>query len=419
MKKRILAAAALLSSVALLSACSATSSPKAGSDQTIKLVAADYGTGPSNTSQKYWDSLATAFHKTHPTITVDVQTVAWTDFDTKIQTMVQNKQYPDVTEGDYFNEYAKQGILYPAKDVMSPSTLKNLLGVFNNLGTYNGTQYGMQFTTSAQTMFYNKKLFAEAGISKAPSTWAQVESDAKKIKALGKVGLGLPLGPEAVGGEAFMWFLGNGGEYETTGGKWVLNSPQNVATFKFLTKLTSEGLTQPSPATTNRTDVWQSFAQGDVGMVNDGQGALIPIIEQAGVLSSSDWGTAPLVGKSKSLNTTLGVADLTSAFKSTPAKEAAIKQFLDFTYSDANQLKFDKEYDLLPATTSGAKTLSKNATFGPFLKALPNARQMPSDPAWISIKGQLQNTIGTAVISNPQSVLDTLQALAVKSASGQ
>jgi len=36
----------------------------------------------------------------NPAITVNVQTVNWTDFPNKVQTLVQNKQFPDILEGD-------------------------------------------------------------------------------------------------------------------------------------------------------------------------------------------------------------------------------------------------------------------------------------------------------------------------------
>jgi multiple sugar transport system substrate-binding protein len=395
--------------------CGSGSGSASGGTTTLTMLAADYGSGPANTSLKYWDGLAARFHQQNPDITIEMQVVAWTDFDTELQTMVEDRAYPDVTEGDYFNEYAQDGILYPASEVFSD--VSNLLPSFLKLGQYNGTQYGMPFTTSAQTLFYNKKLFAQAGIAHPPATWAEVEADAAKIKALGKVGLGLPLGPEATQGEAFMWFLSNGGGFKNAAGNWAINSPQNIQAFQFLTSLVKQGLTEPDPATTNRTEVWQQFAEGNVGFVDDGQGALIPIIQKAGVLTGSDWGTAPLVGRNAALNTTMGVADQISAFKTGPDKAAAIKKWLDFVYENANQLAFSREYDLLPATISASDTLATDPVFGGFIKALPNAQLAPSDPAWIAVKGPLQNTIGLAVLQNPASILDKLQQIVTQAAS--
>ena len=54
-----------------------------GGKVTLKLVAADYGTGPSNTSAKYWQGITDAFHKANPSISVKVTAVPWTTSTTR------------------------------------------------------------------------------------------------------------------------------------------------------------------------------------------------------------------------------------------------------------------------------------------------------------------------------------------------
>jgi multiple sugar transport system substrate-binding protein len=413
---RIAGGVALASAAALaLAACGSGGSSGGGGSSgttTLKLVVADYGTGPGNTSAKYWNTIVTAFEKTHSDIKVNVTTIPWTNFDQQVQTMIQNKQYPDITEGDYFSNYAQDGLLYSASDVLSDPG--NLLPAFKAQGTYNGTQYGMPFTTSSRTLFYNKKLFTQAGIASAPQTWADVQTDAAKIKKLGKVGFGLPLGAEEAQAESLLWMLGDGGGYQTNG-KYTINSPANVQAFTFLKGLVAAGDTEPNPATVNRTDLWQQFAQGTIGMIN-GSPALIPIIDSAGVLTSSDWTSVPIAGKTGPLKVTLGVCDNVAAF--TPnGHKAQIKEFLDFAYQDKYQLAFDKEYDLLPATTTATQALSSDPVFGPCLTALPNSVQYPSDTSWANVKTKIQQTIGLAVTGSPATELSQLQQIATTSAS--
>ena len=412
---RRISGAALAATAALtLAACSSGGSSGGSSGSgttTLKLVVADYGTGPSNASAKYWDGIVTAFEKVHPDIKVNVTSIAWTNFDQQVQTMIQNKQYPDITEGDYFSNYAQDGLLYSASDVLSNPG--NLLPAFKAQGTYNGTQYGMPFTTSSRTLFYNKKLFTQAGITSAPQTWADVESDAAKITKLGDVGFGLPLGAEEAQAESLLWMLGDGGGYQTAG-KYTINSAANVAAFTYLKGLVSAGDTEPNPGTVNRTDLWKQFAEGKVGMIN-GSPALIPIIQSGGVLQAADWTSVPIAGKTGPLTTTLGVCDNVAAFKPN-GHQAQIKEFLDFAYQDTYQLAFDKEYDLLPATTTAAKALSSDPVFGPFLTALPNSVQYPSDTSWANVKAKIQQTIGLAVTGTPSTELSQLQQVATTSA---
>ncbi len=404
MRRSLIGALAVAATTALaVGACSSSSgggSSSASGNVTLKLVAADYGTGPDNTSQKYWQGIADAFHQANPTISVKVTTINWNDFDNQVQTLIQNHQYPDVTEGDYFSTYAQEGLLYSADQVLSNPA--NLLPVFAKQGSYNGKQYGLPFTTSSRTLFYNKKLFQQAGITSAPQTWADVQADAAKIKAHGKVGFGLPLGSEEAQAESLLWFLGNGGNYQDSSGNWTINSPQNVEAMQFLKGLVKAGDTEPNPGTKNRTDLWKDFAAGNIGMIN-GSPALIPIIQSAGKLGASDWTSVPIAGKTGPLTSTLGVCDNVAAFKPN-GHQAQIKKFLDFAYQDTYQTQFDKEYDLLPATVSGSTALASDPSFGPFLKALPNAVQYPEhhvvgagqdpDPAHHRHRGDGQPAVG-------------------------
>jgi multiple sugar transport system substrate-binding protein len=103
--RRISGGAALAAAATLaLAACSSSGSSGAASGgsgtTTLKLVVADYGTGPGNASATYWNGIVSAFEKAHADIKVNVTSIPWTNFDQEVQTMVQNKQYPDITEGD-------------------------------------------------------------------------------------------------------------------------------------------------------------------------------------------------------------------------------------------------------------------------------------------------------------------------------
>ncbi|MGH6656429.1 MAG: extracellular solute-binding protein [Actinocrinis sp.] len=421
MKRRLAAAAVLGLSVSLaLAACSSSSSKPSSSSgggsssgaATIKLVAADYGSGASDTSQTYWQGVADAFHKANPNITVQVQTIDWNDLSSKVQTMIQNKQYPDVLEGLTYAQYVQDGIAYKASDVLDAATLANINPIFAKAGQVNGTEYGIPWTTSSRAFFYNKKLFAQAGITTAPTTWDQLKADALLIQQkTGKIGFGLPLGSEEAQAESLLWFLGNGGGLTDASGKYDLNSAQNIATYTYLKGLVQAGATEPNPATKNRTDLWQQFAQGNIGMIN-GSPALIPIIQKAGLLKDTDYGVVAVPGKSAPLTSTVGVADYVVALNNNN-HQAAIKAFLDYAYSDANQLKFDNEYDLLPATSSATTSMASNKQFTGFVQNLNTATLYPSSLAnWSTVLTAIQKQIGTAVTGDPKTVLGQLQQTA-------
>ena len=415
MKSRLMVAAAIgAAALAAVAGCGSSSGSSASSSGKVTLTffGADYGTGPSNSTTKYWNAIATAFHQAHPNITVNVQTVDWTDFPTKSATLIQNKQYPDIMEGNPAPPYAQSGLIYPVSDVLSPSVASNLIPKFLKDGQYQGTNYGIPFTTSTRAMYYNKKIFAAAGISAPPKTWADLQADAAKIKAKGDIGYGMPLGSEEAQAELLLWFLGNGGGYLSSGGKYDINSPQNIATLNFMKQLAASGDTQPNPGGTDRKTVWAQFAQGKIGMVL-GSPAVIPIIQQAGILKPADYGTADVPGKTGALSDTLGVHDDIVAFKAAgTSHQAAIKQFLDFVYQDKWQLQFDNEYDLLPATQSAATTMAQNQTFSAFLGNITNSINYPSLANWTSVENMIKTQVGQAITGNPAQVLGAIQQTA-------
>jgi len=414
MRQRLTLAAAIGSAalIALAGCGSSTNSSSSSGSTTLAFFGADYGTGPANSTTKYWDAIASAFHKANPGITVTVQTVNWTDFPNKVQTLVQNKQFPDILEGDTAPQFAQSQLLYKDSAVLSPSVLANMMPTFLKDGQYQGTDYGIPFTTSTRALYYNKKIFAAAGISSPPQTWAQLQSDAAAIKAKGYIGYGMPLGSEEAQAEALLWFLGNGGGYVNSGGNYTINSAQNVQALQFMSGLAKAGDTQPSPGTTDRKDVWAQFAQGRIGMVL-GSPAVIPIIQAAGVLKPSDYSTANVPGRRAPLASTLGVHDDIVAFNA-GGHQAAIKKFLDFVYQDKYQLQFDNEYDLLPATQSAAAAMAKNSMFAAFLKNIPQSVNYPSKTSWTTVENQIKTTLGQAITGNPQTILNAIQQTAAK-----
>jgi multiple sugar transport system substrate-binding protein len=420
MKRRLAAAAALgISATLALTACSSSKSStsgtgSAGSPITIKLFGADYGTAKTpNSTQLYWQAIADAFHKQYPNITVDVQTVDWTDFPTKLHNLMAAKDYPDIIEGDAPQSYAKDKIAYQASDVLSASTLANLIPTFAKQGDYQGTEYGIPFTTSTRALYYNKKLFAQAGITTPPTTWAELQTDAGKIAKLGNgtIGYGMPLGPEEAQAESYMWMLGDNGGYQTNGA-YTIDSSANVTAFQAMNQLVKAGDTEANPGTVDRKIMWADFAAGTVGMVG-GSPAVVPIIQAAGKLQSSDWGTAAFPGQSGPVTDPLGVDDQIVALN-VHNQRTAIADFLNFAYQDSYQAQFDSLYDLLPATTSAANALASDPTFGAFVQAIPTSSAYPTNANWSDVSTKIKNTMGAAVDgTDPATVLGQIQQFAL------
>src|SRR3981189_700466 len=199
MRKRATAFVAAAAALALaLTACSGGTGSGSGGTGTpvksIKIVAAEYS---KDNTAAFWNAFAKKY-EAKTGIKLEVQVVSWTDLDQQSSTMIQNGNPPDILNLNAYASYAKDDLLYNSDQVLSPAVKGDRLDAFVKSGSYQGKLYGMPDLSSARALFYNKDLFARAGITSPPKTWQEFEDAAKKITALGggHVGHRQPLGPE-------------------------------------------------------------------------------------------------------------------------------------------------------------------------------------------------------------------------------
>ncbi|WP_030022307.1 extracellular solute-binding protein [Streptomyces monomycini] len=412
MQRRYLSlAAAGLTTAMTLTLSSCGSGTGDGGDVTLKLIAADYGDNEANSSQHYWDKLVKDFEKKNPGIKVDVSVYSWKDVDKKVEDLVKSGKAPDMAQIGAYADYAAEGKLYGADQLLSIPVQADFVPALAQAGEYQRRQYGMPFGASTRRLFYNKKLFTEAGITDPPETWAQVAADAAKLKAKGvKMPYALPLGPEETQAETLMWMLSGGGGYTDNIGKYTIDSRENVKTFEWLKKdLVGPGLTGVDPAKLNRQDAFDAFAAGDVGMLN-GHPTLMKQAEAKGV----EYGTVELPGPAGKAKATMGVADWMTAFKQN-GHRSQVGKFLDFVYSEKNVMDFSGGYGLLPVTTSGSQAMladSKYAKLHSFLSQLATAEFYPADKtSWPLVSKTVKAKMGKAVGANgnPAGVLSDIQ----------
>src|SRR4051812_36623523 len=200
-----------------------------GSDEgTLRLVAADYGDSPANRSQKYLDKLVKEYEAEHSGVKIDVSVYSWTDVDRKVKELVDAGKAPDMAQIGAYADYAHKGLLYKADDLIGIREQADFVAQLASAGRINGMQYGMPFAASTRLLFYNKTLFADAGLT-PPTTWKQLAADAAVLKADGvKYPYALPLGPEEAQAETMQWLLSGGGGYTAGGGGGAPPPPGEV-----------------------------------------------------------------------------------------------------------------------------------------------------------------------------------------------
>ncbi|MGA4984424.1 extracellular solute-binding protein [Streptomyces cellulosae] len=386
------------------------------SDVTLTLVAADYGNGAADSSKKYWAGLVERYETDHPDVDIDVSVYSWNDVDRKVKEMVDAGSPPDMAQIGAYADYASQGLLYRAGDLLSIPVQADFLSQLSGAGELNSVQYGMPFAASTRLLFYNKSLFAEAGLT-PPETWDELVECAEALKANGvKFPYALPLGPEEAQAETLQWLLSGDGGYTDIGGTYGIDSTENVETFSWLRdELVGKGLTGPvAPGRLDRAKAFQAFAAGDVGMLN-GHPSLMEMAKKKGV----KYGMVPIPGADGETPSTLGVADWMMAFEKNGHRDE-IGDFLDFVYSEENVLDFSREYDLLPVTNSASRAMAasgQDKELKPFLDQLPLSELYPvGKTSWAAVNAAIKQKIGRAVEpgGSPEDVLGELQAAAVR-----
>ena len=132
------------------------------------------------------DTIVAAFEAENPNINVEVQTAAFADYFTSLQTQIAGGSAPDTFELNYENfvTYARSGALLDlgpyVGEVIDPARYYPLaLEGF----TDEGTQYGLPATFSDVVLIYNRTLFDEAGLEypTADWTWADYMTAAEAL----------------------------------------------------------------------------------------------------------------------------------------------------------------------------------------------------------------------------------------------
>ncbi|MFE0583328.1 extracellular solute-binding protein, partial [Streptomyces sp. NPDC058874] len=165
------ATAVVLGLLPQLSGCGAADGGAAGGG-TLRLVAAEYGDTPATSSKAYWDKVTGAFSDAHPGLRVEVQLLPWADIDREVSRMVKAGKAPDVALMGSYSDFAAQGKLYSAEELLSVGAEANFLPPLAEAGTFDNRLYGLPFVASSRLLFYNEALFAKAGVKGAPKTWS-------------------------------------------------------------------------------------------------------------------------------------------------------------------------------------------------------------------------------------------------------
>ena len=189
---RVLAA---VSAVAVLglgaAACSSSNASSSGGNVTVSINCAP--TQAQNPIQhKQWVQDVATFEKANPNITIkSVYNYPCTNlpvFTAQLRAGTEpNIFYIDFTDLPQVLTAGQAADITSYVNSQTVPTLKDIVPSAMRAVTAGKTIYGLPTNTYTQGLVYNRKLFSEAGLNPndPPTTWAQVETDAKAIAKLG------------------------------------------------------------------------------------------------------------------------------------------------------------------------------------------------------------------------------------------
>jgi multiple sugar transport system substrate-binding protein len=246
-------------------------------EETIEDVTIEYFTfSPGEAHEKDLQAMIAAFEKQNPNIKIKYEMASFDDYFTKLQTRLAGGSAPDTFELNYENfvNYASKDALLALDDLLKadadfdPSEInQEAFKAFQ----YGGKQYGMVESFSNVVLYYNKKLFDEAGVDypTADWTWEDELEAAKKLtnKEKGVYGTYAPI----QFWEFYKTIAQNGGsifnEDKTVA---TVNSDENIEALQWMVdKINEHGVTPTDAEMSGQSD-GDLFKAGKIAMLRTG-----------------------------------------------------------------------------------------------------------------------------------------------------
>jgi multiple sugar transport system substrate-binding protein len=165
--------------------------------------------------------------------------------------------------------------------------------------TYKGAVYGSPLFEDQGFLYYRKDLLSKDGLA-VPTTWQQLETDAKAVLAKGQTKYGFVWEGDSYEGLTcnFMEYLTDAGGTATNSGytKATLNSAAALQAVTFMRGLITSGVTPAAVTTFQEPQAMNTFAAGDSVFLRNWDYAYEDAItpSDGGKLTASQVGVAPL-----------------------------------------------------------------------------------------------------------------------------
>ncbi|MGW0229873.1 ABC transporter substrate-binding protein [Actinopolymorpha singaporensis] len=292
------ALACTVATIPVIAACGSSGEDKPSAGP-VQLTMSAWG---GDVDKKVYEHRLALAHKKYPNITVKLQMApGGEDYSQKISTAIAGGKGPDILElAEQTSAFASKNQILPLDDKVKASKL-DLTKMFGptvpKIFQYDDRQYAIPDRSGAMVLYYNKKLFDQAGVGypTADWSWADLLAASRKltVRENGKV--------KQWGFATISWWpywmtfmYQNGGRILDGKGAPVVNTPENVAAMKWYNDLAWKEKVSPTPRDFANYGQGvgpdQLFAQGKLAMEITG----FWNISAANSVKGLDWDISPL-----------------------------------------------------------------------------------------------------------------------------
>jgi multiple sugar transport system substrate-binding protein len=295
-------------------------------------------------------SIVKTFEEANPGVRVEITSLPWSQAFEKFATMVSAGDTPDVVEmpDRWLSLYANNRAL---------ESLEPYLKAWSNTAGLNdralevgravkNTAYTIPYGFYLRAVFYNKKLFEQAGVKEPPKTLAEFEEVSKKVSAIpGKYGYCLRGGPGGLNGWVmFGATMAGDNTFFKQDGTSTFADEGWVKGLAYLTDLYKKGYAPKDSVNWGFNEIVAGFYSSTCAMLDQDPDALIAIAER---MKPEEYGVAPFPkGPADKAFPTLGYAGW-SMFANSKNKDLSWKLLAALAGPEGN-IAWNKKTGALP-----------------------------------------------------------------------
>ncbi|MCX5007856.1 sugar ABC transporter substrate-binding protein [Streptomyces sp. NBC_00638] len=336
-------------------------------------------------------------------IKVKLEVVPWSDLLNRILTATTSGQGPDVLNigNTWSASLQATGALLPwdAKNFAKIGGKDRFVdAALGSTGAEGKDPAAVPLYSMAYALYYNKKMFADAGIANPPTTWDELVADGKKLSKGGKWGIGAE-GSNASENihHAFVFAKQHGADFFTADGAADFTNDGVVAAVKqYVDLMAKDKIIAPGNAEYAQNQSVSDFAKGKNAMLL-WQSASANLKSQG--MSEDAYGIAPVPVQSGTPGTGTNVNSMVAGinlavFKNTKNLDGAAK-FVKFMTSDAEQKILNGAYTSIPPVKGAQTDAAFNSPSNAVLKdtLAKSAAALPQ----VADESQFETAVGTAI----------------------